>query len=193
MLEKISKRFDRNPSLYDLILDIRRIWPESRMMNALPDTIDEVHFVLSEGKDISHLYQPNATRSIEWLQKNGKCVDNILPRPSTIPGIGEGAFAKRRLPKGSIITGSPVMVIPKDQFMNMYTFHLDDNNHDDRTDEVWLQGDQFSKQIIYNYCFGHPESTVLLFPVRIDHRIHPSRPRHYINNVRLITAANVLH
>ena len=55
--------------LYDLLLDIKRVWSISRTLNVLPDTIDEANLAI--GSDISALYQPNATRSVEWLEENG--------------------------------------------------------------------------------------------------------------------------
>merc|ERR1712176_1041473 len=39
--------------------------------------------------------------SLEFLQKEGKCQDHIVPGISTIPHAGRGAFAARDLPKGT--------------------------------------------------------------------------------------------
>ena len=33
-------------------------------------------------------------RPVEWLRKNGKCLDNLRPGISTIEGAGRGAFGE---------------------------------------------------------------------------------------------------
>jgi len=52
--------------------------------------------------DIGFLLQKNASRSIEWLNINGRCIDHIVGGLSTIEGAGHGAFAKRNIPKDTI-------------------------------------------------------------------------------------------
>lgn len=63
-------------------------------MNALPDTWENAEIAYSH--DIGETHQPNATRSVEWLDEHGKCVDHIRPGQSTIEGAGHGAFIKRK-------------------------------------------------------------------------------------------------
>jgi hypothetical protein len=146
--------------LYELLLEIRDTWETARTLNALPNSMEEVQIALKS--NISHLHQPNATRSLEWLQENGKCIDHMVPRPSTITGAGEGAFAKRDLPEGTVVTGSPVLVIPHYKFLDMYNFEMDDEM-DEETKE-FIQSPLLTKQVVYNYCLGHKDSTILLFP-----------------------------
>lgn len=94
--------------LYEtVVVPMRHIW-DTRAINAFPLTYKEAAIAIED--DITATHQPNATRSLEWLQENGKCIDNIVPRQSTIEGAGRGAFAKRNLPKGSIITGSKCII-----------------------------------------------------------------------------------
>ncbi|CAJ1933583.1 unnamed protein product [Cylindrotheca closterium] len=143
--------------LEEVIFPMQRIWG-SRVMNAIPKTIDEASIAFREG--IEMVYQPNATRSINWLQEHGKCVDHIIPKQSTIEGAGRGAFAKRGLPKGTIITGSPLHHIPmKDNFIPIFrTLRTDANSDEAPRREIAGQ------QLLLNYCFGHSESTLLLCP-----------------------------
>lgn len=107
----------------------------------------------------SFLYRyPDIIRSTEWLQKNGFCLDTIKSGPSTIPNAGRGAFATRNLKNGETITISPMLHIADKDLMTMYpitTFT------DQRTGAVQPIG----KQLILNYCFGHAESSLLLFPL----------------------------
>ena len=134
--------------LYEqVILPIRDVW-NSRTINAIPQSYEEVLVALET--DIREIHQPNATRSLSWLQQHGKCIDHIVPGPSTIKGAGRGAFAKRNLPNGTIITGSPFHHIPfREAFMEIY----------DNENETVI-----GQQLLLNYCFGHEETSMLLCP-----------------------------
>ena len=154
LIEKYFHSFDYEP-VYDLILDIRDTWKTARTLNAVPSSVDEAKKAASS--DVTHLHQPNATRSREWLEEHGKCMDHIIPGPSTIPGAGEGAFAKRNLPNGTVITGSPILVIPNVSFLDMYDF--EENEETEKYTKSPL-----TKQVLFNYCLGHKDSTILLFP-----------------------------
>ena len=78
-----------SPSImYDEIFrPLKSIW-DSRTLNALYDFSWEDIEVAIEKEDIGVLLQPNATRSIEWLNENGKCIDHIVHKQSTIDGAG---------------------------------------------------------------------------------------------------------
>mmetsp|Transcript_27707 Transcript_27707/g.67443 ORF Transcript_27707/g.67443 Transcript_27707/m.67443 type:complete len:601 (+) Transcript_27707:158-1960(+) len=141
----------------ELLVSIRSIW-NSRTLNALPATFDEA--IVAFEHDIGMVYQPNATRSIKWLENNGKCVDHIKPGQSTIEGAGHGAFATRDLPKGTIITGSPLHHLPvKEEFMPMFRAFHNEEDVDEK-----LKSEVAGQQVLLNYCFGHPQSTLLLCP-----------------------------
>jgi len=144
-------------NLYSLLLDFRKIW-KTRTANAIPPTFEEG--LLAVEKDIGATHQPAATRSIEWLNENAKCVDHIIPKDSTIPDAGRGAFAKRNLPKGTVITGSPLHHYPKRELLMMTQQQVGLNEQDGQQ-----QSDESTRhQLLLNYCFGHRESSVLLCP-----------------------------
>ena len=89
--------FDRafQSDLYEnVVLEWQRIW-DTRTINALPKTFSDA--LIAMKYDIGTTYQPNATRSLDWLQRFGKCIDHIVPGISKLPGAGHGAFAKRNL------------------------------------------------------------------------------------------------
>ena len=138
---------------------------ESRLLNALPKTVEDVHVAHSAG-DVTVLHQPNAIREIDWLRRNGKCIDHIRSGPSTMKQAGHGAFAKRDLPAGVIITGSPVHHLPDYTFMNMYNIsnQIDSDGKEIPNKYYRLLDEVRQMQLFYNYCFGHPESTLLLCP-----------------------------
>jgi hypothetical protein len=147
--DSMMKNFYEN-----VLVSIQSVW-DSRTLNALPRTFSQAMIALDD--DIGMIHQPNATRSLEWLEDNGKCVDHITWGNSTLDGAGHGAFSKRDLPNGTVITGSPLHHIPlKEEFMQLYEF-FDEQGE-------WNKGRVIGQQILLNYCFGHPETSMLLCP-----------------------------
>ena len=105
--EENEKKFMLEPSLlYELVQEMQDIWHESRTLNALHDfTWPEIETAIefpttvldpNRKKEFDDYYygnlglllQPNATRSIDWLNTHGKCIDHIVPQQSTIDGAG---------------------------------------------------------------------------------------------------------
>lgn len=155
--------------LYEnVILGMRTIW-DTRKLNALPGSFADVKIALDH-KDIAAAFQANATRSLEWLQSEGRCADHIYWNSSTVPGAGRGAFAKRDLPQGTVITGSPLHVLPR-WMLDMFPYDIVDEHMHIKGDEV------ITRQVALNYCFGHPESSVLLLPYGVG--------IHYLNHNRM--------
>jgi hypothetical protein len=141
------------PDLYSLIQTIP--W-ESRTLNALPPAYSQLDIVVK--KSMRALHQVNATRSLEELRARGRCLDNIDHKESTFPNAGRGAFATRNLPKGSIVTGSPLIHIPYDTLAHMYDSKIVKNRIERDTSKF------VGYHLWYNYCLGHKSSTLLLCP-----------------------------
>jgi hypothetical protein len=75
-------------TMYDeLILPMRDIWT-SRTLNALHDFSWKDMERAIDAHDMGILLQKNATRSIDWLDQHGKCIDHIVHGRSTIEGAG---------------------------------------------------------------------------------------------------------
>jgi hypothetical protein len=148
--------FDFSP-LYDTVLEMREIWKSSsRVFNILPASEGDLNLALENG--VKEIHQKDATRSIEWLRAHGTCVDHIAHKPSTIAdGVGEGAFAKRRLPKGTVITGSPLWILQDEGYLDL-------GDAFDYGDDVDVDDRSHMRQILYNYCFGHEETGLLFLP-----------------------------
>ena len=89
-------------------------------------------------------------RHVEWLRQNGYCLDSIRPGRSKIEHAGRGAFASRLLPPGSIVAPVPVLAIPDRRALDFSPRKKKDGLN--------------KQQLLLNYCFGHAESSVLLFP-----------------------------
>lgn len=99
---------------------------------------------------------------VEWIKMHGVCVDNIiLGKTSTVTDnkAGRGAFAKRFLKAESLIAPIPLLhVIDKDVF----NFYLWDTPNNDGARVLLKEQGVIGKQLLLNYCFGHPHSSLLL-------------------------------
>jgi hypothetical protein len=82
-------------------------------------------------------------RPVEWLRSNGICLDHIRPSISEIPHAGRGAFATRSLPQGTVVAPIPLLPIKSRDALR-------------RPDGTW--------QLLLNYCYSHPQSSLLLVP-----------------------------
>eukprot|EP00985_Skeletonema_marinoi_P012181 scaffold5837_cov123-Skeletonema_marinoi.AAC.1 len=130
----------------------------SRERQALPETHKDGIRAIKAG-DIMTVEVENSIRSLEYLEEHGKCVDNIVPQQSTIPHAGRGAFATRVIPKGGLVAPAPLVHIADKSKTKMYAETKGPTGNIIRDEEKVVH-----KQIILNYCFGHPNSTLLLFP-----------------------------
>lgn len=95
-------------------------------------------------------------RSQEWLEQNGICLDNIQVKQSTNPQAGRGAFATKSIGQGDIVAPAPVIQITNRQSMKMLKVKTDPINGDVV---------ERSEQLLLNYCFGHVNSSILLYPI----------------------------
>lgn len=115
---------------------------------------------------------------IDHLFSHGSCLDNIYPGKST-NGYGRGALAFRSIPSGSIVAPVPVLPLPReelkflrlkewkkvDAFRKRLVKEAADGKSDGEGDELPLPPDvEWRQQLLLNYCYGHEQSSVLLFP-----------------------------
>lgn len=162
-----------------------RLFPKgsSRTLNALPDDYQDAKWATDNAKgDISELHQAAATRDIAWLRENGKCMDHIRNGPSSIASAGHGAFSKRDMPAGTVISASPLHHVQR-SFANLYNFTY----HKPTKQWIRIKDQIVGKQLMLNYCFAHPESILLLCPygAGINYINHGSDP-----NVKIRWAEN---
>jgi hypothetical protein len=155
--DKMSLNDEAQADLWDIITNT---FPYiSRVKQALPrnykDAVRAIH------GNIQTIEEENSIRSIQSLKEHGKCMDNIVPKKSTIPHAGYGAFATRFISKDSLIAPAPVVhIVDGKTTVNMYNDaigRLGNIVRDETTGPV-------AKQLILNYCFGHANSSLLLFP-----------------------------
>jgi hypothetical protein len=133
------------------------------VLNALPRNHDHVQHIANNSSIQSLHHDDNHhNRFLEELYATGRCLDNIQPKESTLLHGGRGAFATRDVPKGSIVTGSPLIHVRSEELAYMYHSHC---NHDEGAYVRDL--DSFvGYQLWYKYCMGHAgvNSSILLCP-----------------------------
>jgi hypothetical protein len=118
-----------------------------------PSNMDQLQFTREIGSARASI--PNLVRSPLWLQENGRCLDEIRMKQSTIPQAGRGTFARRSLSKGEVVAPAPLIHIDKRL--------LEPLNETDPTvgQEIW---EALARPLLFNYCWGHAQSNILLFP-----------------------------
>jgi hypothetical protein len=120
-----------------------------RIAHALPKHAKDVPLAAELGT--ARFSLPNSTKSLDYLQEHGICLDNMRKGRSTIPQAGNGAFATKNLEAMSIIAPAPLVPIER------HLLHIVLNS-DGSEKEVQ------TNQLLLNYCFGHPQSSLLFFP-----------------------------
>jgi len=166
----LSSESDGNEERYKLLTNIISSI-DKRKANALPKRAAELKRAKEEGA--AAYSAPGYIREIKWLEENGTCIDMVQEKQSTIPGAGWGAFLKRSVKKGDVVIVSPLIHFPYDEVMNMYESSFKEKMNDS-TAEFYDGEEEHSNrkkgekivgmQLLANYVFGHPESSMLFFP-----------------------------
>lgn len=127
---------------------------DKRLGAALPSDINDVPTASSLGT--ARFSAKDSVRSIEWLEENGACIDNIVSGLSTVPQAGRGAFATRLIHEGAPVTTTPVVTLERDELLLWEKA----KETEDRGAAAKLVG----HQLLLNYCYGHANSSLLFFP-----------------------------
>uniref|UniRef100_A0A7S4AB37 SET domain-containing protein n=1 Tax=Pseudo-nitzschia australis TaxID=44445 RepID=A0A7S4AB37_9STRA len=98
-----------------------------------------------------------APRDTDWIRKNGICLEHLIPKTSTLPNAGLGAFSQYGVRKGEIVVPAPVLQTVHKEILTLY--ERDVNVAEDP--EKYKIG----TGLLNNYCFGHSESSMLLCPL----------------------------
>jgi len=115
----------------------------------------------------------------QQLFEEGICLENLHYGLSS-NGYGRGGFASRFLEKGSIVAPVPVLPIPRTELrylrskewkkVNAYRRKLNKGNQqsvekqENEIEEMLPPNIEWRQQLLLNYCLGHRNSSVLLFP-----------------------------
>ncbi|KAL7534777.1 hypothetical protein ACHAXR_006074 [Thalassiosira sp. AJA248-18] len=111
------------------------------------------------------------------LFQEGICLDNLYYDTST-HGYGRGGFASRHLEKGSIVAPIPVAPIPRKELrylrskewkkVKAHRRMLKESNQqsmkESDIEDILPPNMEWRQQLLINYCLGHQNSSVLLFP-----------------------------
>ena len=145
----------------------------------IPDNPRRLRRVIDAGGSFMYRYA-DMVHSKEWFAKNGYCLDSLRVGQSTIPYAGRGAFANRPFDEGDIISLSPMIHIADKSLLDMYKLEsFVDQTTGERFRDYSTEAGPIGKQLLLNYCFGHPESSMLLFPMAghvglINHHSEPN-------------------
>ena len=193
LLEHFALRIPANvqPQVHQLLRDMHNIWKSSnsqtRVLRAIPDSWSDTEPIVSNflskrstiKEGLRQWYQPNATRSLEWLEENGTCLDTIRTGPSTLSavggGVGRGAFSTRSFATGEIVATSPLIHFSDRSILDLYEIGADPNDP-----YKYIRVNKIGTQIAINYCFSHPETTLALCPYgkginSINHQTSPDK------------------
>eukprot|EP00531_Pseudo-nitzschia_arenysensis_P009432 CAMPEP_0116142152 /NCGR_PEP_ID=MMETSP0329-20121206/14755_1 /TAXON_ID=697910 /ORGANISM="Pseudo-nitzschia arenysensis, Strain B593" /LENGTH=762 /DNA_ID=CAMNT_0003637367 /DNA_START=124 /DNA_END=2409 /DNA_ORIENTATION=- len=98
-----------------------------------------------------------AQRDTNWIKSNGICLEHLLPKKSTLPDAGLGGFAQYGVPTGEIVVPTPVLQTVYKDILTLY--ERDVNVMEDPEQH------KLGKGLLYNYCFGRSDSSMLLCPL----------------------------
>ena len=145
-----------------------------RSSSLLPATTNKYFdmFVKNEGITLSRddiasnlAFETVIPRTLDWIQKEGQCLDNLVPGPSTIPDAGRGGFAQRFIPKDSLVVPAPLLQIMYHDSMFMYDLILDEKTGKMKKDTSQTRiPEPTGLQIMINYCFSDLYIDILLCP-----------------------------
>jgi len=111
----------------------------------LPSDLKGVKSAMKMGIDLYNAPK-NFIRSMDYLEKTGICMDNLVVATSKIEQAGQGAFSKFSKEKGSIVMSSPVLFeCQEDSFI--YDAHGEKR-----------------LQLILNYGYSHNKSSITFYP-----------------------------
>jgi hypothetical protein len=104
------------------------------------------------------------SHSLEWLSTHGVCLDNLVARKSNIPSAGMGAFAARSFFSGEVVSHTPLLHLKRDDLV-IYGINDVKNKVKKQKSSLLLNFNKVEgHELLMNYCFGHPESEMLLVP-----------------------------
>lgn len=158
--------------LLDRLYQLTRTFPHySSIFTVLPPKIED--WKTLESLETREYWRSKYQVSVEWLQTSdqAKCQDHMRPGRSTIPHAGRGAFATRFLPKGSVVGYAPLIhvVYVFDDVTQVPTSESNSNNagagkNDDDDDDDKARAAKKHPDLVWNYSFGHPNSTLVFTP-----------------------------
>jgi hypothetical protein len=104
-------------------------------------------------------------KPVDWLKQNAICLDTLSVAPSTLPGVGRGAFNKRSVGKGEVVASTPLVHFDRSELeLVEQSTEIDEKIPGAHKHGIQYTDKVIGKQLLLNYCFGHPDSNLLLLP-----------------------------
>jgi len=151
---------------YDVLLS-EALSKDKRLRAALPDDVRDVPDAAEMGT--ARFSARDSIRTPEWLSENGACLDNIIAGTSTLPQAGRGAFATRSIREGAVVSTTPLLTLDRRELVILRrggggsSVEAEKGAGVDEIDDVVADGET-GHQLLLNYCYGHPGSSLLLYP-----------------------------
>lgn len=98
-----------------------------------------------------------APRGSDWIRKNGICLEHLIPKKSTLPNAGLGGFAQYGVQKDKIVVPAPVLQTVHKEILTLYQSGVNVAEDPEKY--------KLGTGLLYNYCFGDSESSMLLCPL----------------------------
>jgi SET domain len=128
-------------------------------------SLEAGELLINHCDDYLQVPEGRLVQSMESLRSKGVCVDTLEVQESTIGGIGRGAFAKYFSRTGDIVATTPLIHFDRSQiniveqsYKDVHRIPLFREHGIEYTSKVTGQ------QHMLNYCYGHPDSNLLLLP-----------------------------
>jgi hypothetical protein len=96
-------------------------------------------------------------RDADWVRSHGLCLETLVPKRSNLPDAGFGGFAQFPIRKGEIVIPAPVLHVVNRDVLKLYDTNTTADN-EPIPHEV-------GTSLLVNYCFGHPQSSLLMCPM----------------------------
>jgi hypothetical protein len=145
--------------LQDVLTLVRDIVP-ARTASAIPSSWTDLAQAAAHGTARHSLGGLESLKTHAWLEEHASCVDHIYVSASSIPQAGRGAFAKRGLTKGQVVSPAPMLQVLRHQTY-LYEPLPPRRNSDGH---AWDHDAPVGIQLLRNYAWGHPASSMLLLP-----------------------------
>jgi hypothetical protein len=134
------------------------------------ELVEGEELIMSCSGALKHLSENEVKRigrPVQWLEENGVCLDTLSSGPSTLPGVGRGAFTKRSVEKGQVVAFSPVVQANRTEMQILEQFLATEDKiqiANQRKHAINYTENVVGQQLLLNYCFGSRGSDFLLVP-----------------------------